>query len=76
MSWNGSVRNSSTGLPCDLQYNTTKYDYPTEVAWKVVMFVHYFCASQFENEGFDHSKLEFKLRSLFNREIRHRWYCN
>ena len=73
MTWPGSVREFSTGLPCNLQYNTTKYDYPTEAAWKVVMFVHYYCASQFEKAGFDHSRLEYKLRNLFNREIRHRW---
>jgi len=60
-------------MPCNLQYNTTKYDYVSELAWKMVMFVHYYCARQFEEIGFDHSRLEYKLRQLFNRDIIHRW---
>jgi hypothetical protein len=74
MPWPDAVANTSTGIPhCDLQYNTTKYDYPTELAWKMVMFVHYFCSKEFALSGIDHSRLEYKLRMLFNRDVMNRW---
>ena len=66
-------RNVSCYVPCELRFNTTKYDIPVEAAWKVVMFTHYFCARHFKDIGYDHSRYARKMEEFFNREIIHRW---
>jgi len=61
-------------VPCQVSSNTSvKFDYPVEAAWKLGLFTHYFCASHFNVTAFDHSRLEYKLRQLFNKEIITRW---
>ncbi|CAG7838392.1 unnamed protein product [Allacma fusca] len=54
-------------------FDSERFDLVMEIAWKLIQFIHYFCAAEFEQNPADASYLVTGLERFFNADLTRRW---
>jgi len=61
-------------LPEKEAYSKELHDVVIEAVWKMISFVHYFCAEYFADAPFDYSALTQMYTGFLGEDIVYRWY--
>lgn len=70
---NGTVEEVVVQLPDKVKFNTEYFDLLLESAWKLMIFVHYYCADYFKEFPHDLSTLQQRWQELMAPDILTRW---
>jgi hypothetical protein len=60
-------------MPEYQKFDSERFDLVMETAWKLIQFIHYFCAAEFEQNPADASYLVTGLERFFNADLTRRW---
>lgn len=72
---NGTTITRLIELPKPIKINVEKFDLILELAWKLMIFIHYYCAESFNEFPSDLSILQHRWQALFAPDLIRRWYA-